>query len=154
MKRRSTRIIVFVLLSLTGIAFVPAGGADESILITWKTLTDVTFKERLNLQQRDFIKIPTFGASVKELEGKQVQIRGYMIPVSLPDDLYVISEKPMSSCFFCGSAGPETLMELEFKSKPRHFKTDEIRTLKGVLRLNADNPGRLCYRMTSVEVVE
>lgn len=117
-------------------------------------MTDVTFRERLNLQQRDFIKIPTFGPSVKELEGKQVQIKGYMIPVSLPDDIYVISEKPMSSCFFCGSAGPETLMELEFKSKPRRFKTDEIRTLKGTFELNVDNSDQLCYRMTSVEVVE
>lgn len=131
-----------------------AAGGGGAIRITWKTLTDVTFRERLNLQQRDFIKIPTFGSSVRELEGKQVQIKGYMIPVSLPDDIYVISEKPMSSCFFCGSAGPETLMELEFKSKPRRFKTDEIRTLKGVLQLNADNTDQLCYRMISVEVVE
>ena len=100
------------------------------------------------------MKIPTFGPTVRELEGKQVQIKGYMIPVSLPDDIYVISEKPMSSCFFCGSAGPETLMELEFKSKPRRFKTDEIRTLKGILQLNADRTDQLCYRMTSVEAVE
>ena len=152
MKRRIVLPVIFSLLSLTGRDFI-AAGPGEGIPITWKTLTDVTFRERLNAQ-RDFIKIPTFGSSVKELEGKQVQIKGYMIPVSLPDDIYVISEKPMSSCFFCGSAGPETLMALEFKSKPKRFKTDEIRTLKGILALNADNTDQLCYRMIAVEVVE
>lgn len=152
--RQRVAIAILFLLSLPGMSFMSAGGPGESIPITWKTLTDVTFRERLNLQQRDFMKIPTFGPAVRELEGKQVQIKGYMIPVSLPDDIYVISEKPMSSCFFCGSAGPETLMELEFKLKPRRFKTDEIRILKGILQLNADNPEQLCYRMTSVEVVE
>ncbi|ODS76961.1 MAG: hypothetical protein ABS46_18640 [Cytophagaceae bacterium SCN 52-12] len=152
--RRCIPVVVFALLSLPAVSFMPAGGSGESIPITWKTLTDVTFRERLNLQERNFMKIPTFGPTVRELEGKQVQIKGYMIPVSLPDDIYVISEKPMSSCFFCGSAGPETLMELEFKSKPRRFKTDEIRTLKGILQLNADRTDQLCYRMTSVEVVE
>lgn len=128
--------------------------SNDAIPITWKTLADVTFKERLSLQQKDFIKIPTFGPKVTQLEGKRVQIKGYMIPVSLPDELYVISEKPMSSCFFCGSAGPETLLELEFEKKPRRFKTDEIRTVSGVLQLNADDTERLCYRITSVEVVE
>lgn len=141
-------------LSFFWMSFVPSAGEDKGILITWKTLSDVTFREKLSLQQKDFIKIPAFGATVRELEGKRVQIRGYMIPVSIPDDLYVISEKPMSSCFFCGSAGPETLMELEFKGKTRRFKTDEIRTLSGVFGLNDSDTERLCYRLTSVEVVE
>lgn len=124
------------------------------IPVTWENLTDVSFKERFDPRKKNFIKLPTFGSEVRKLEGKRIRIRGYMIPVSLPDHLYVISEKPMSSCFFCGSAGPETLMELEFKETPRRFKTDEIRTLSGILELNATDTERLCYRITSVEVVE
>jgi len=127
---------------------------EKTIPITWETLTDVTFKTRLNLQSKEYIKIPDFGPSVKSLEGKRVEIRGYMIPVSIPDHKYVISAQPMTSCFFCGSAGPESVIELNFPQTPKRFKTDEIRTLSGVLELNANDPESLCYRLNSVELVK
>lgn len=127
---------------------------DKGILVTWKDLTDVTFRERFNIQKKELVKLPNFGRGVKNLEGKRIVIKGYMIPVSLPDDLYVISAKPMSSCFFCGSAGPETLIELSFHERNNRFKTDEVRTLSGILTLNDTDVERLCYQMTSVEVVE
>lgn len=149
--RRNFGALIPVLLTICHLSFT---GVEKGIPITWKTLTDVTFTTRLDLRKKEYIKIPAFGPSVTGLEGRRVQIKGYMIPVSIPDDIYVISEKPMSSCFFCGSAGPETLMELEFKKKPRRFKTDEIRTLSGVLELNNDDTERLCYRIVSVEIVE
>ncbi len=122
--------------------------------IGWRDLKEVTFKERFDVRQKNFYKIPAFGPSVKRLAGKRIVIKGYMIPVSLPDHLYVISENPMSSCFFCGSAGPETLMEVVFRRKEQRFKTDEIRTLNGVLELNETDQGRMIYLLTAAEVSE
>lgn len=153
MKRRN--VSWSLVIGVAGLLWTVAltGGIEKAIPVTWKALADVSFRERFNLGKKDFDKIPAFGPGVRELEGKRIQIKGYMIPVSIPDDLYVISEKPMTSCFFCGNAGPETLIELSFV-KPRRFKTDEIRTLSGILELNGTDVDRLCYRMVLVEVVE
>jgi len=148
MKKRSGLILVLIGCMLA----VTAG--ENAISITWDTLADVKFRERLNIKLKEYVKIPDFGPSVTALEGKRVQIRGYMIPVSIPDHKYVISAQPMTSCFFCGGAGPQSVIELDFRETPRRFKTDEIRTIAGVLELNPDDPERLCYRLSSAEMVK
>lgn len=126
----------------------------DAIPITWKTLTDVTFKRRFNQEVELYFLYPAFGPSVKALAGKKVSIRGYMIPVDEWGQRYVISAKPMAQCFFCGGAGPESLMELGFRRKGQRFKTDEIRTVKGILALNPDDIEHLNYILKEVEVVQ
>lgn len=125
-----------------------------AIPITWKTLTDITYTRKFNQKEEMYFMYPTFGSKVAGLEGKTVAIKGYMIPVDETGEFYVISAKPMAECFFCGGSGPESLIELDFKKKGRRFKTDEIRTVKGVLKLNPDDVEHLNYILTSVEVVK
>ena len=50
----------------------------------------------------------------------------------------------MASCFFCGAAGPETIVEVSFEEKPP-FKTDQIVTVTGILQLNANNVDHCNY---------
>lgn len=50
----------------------------------------------------------------------------------------------MASCFFCGGAGPETIIEVIFKKKPP-FKTDQIVEITGILELNADDVDHCNY---------
>ena len=95
---------------------------------------------------------PTFGPAVKSLEGKEVQIKGYMIPVD--ENIYVISSQPMAACFFCGGSGPESIIELQFSNKRQKFKTDEIRTVKGKLRLNPADIEHLNYILEGVQIVD
>ncbi len=144
--------LFLVLLLGTGGAFVSGAGKEE-IAITWETLTDITYTRKFNKQEEMYFMYPTFGNKVRMLEGKTVSIKGYMIPVDETGEFYVISAKPMAQCFFCGGSGPESLIELEFRKKGRRFKTDEIRTLKGVLKLNPEDVEHLNYILTSVEVV-
>ena len=61
--------------------------------------------------------------------------------------IFILSKGPMSSCFFCGVGGPETAIELEFISKPT-FKTDDIITVTGVLKLNSENVEHFNYILT------
>ena len=97
---------------------------------------------------------PTFGQSVKQLEGKEVKIKGYLIPVDEEQNIYVISAQPMAMCFFCGGAGPESIMELQLKNKKQRFKTDEVRTIKGKLALNPTDIEHLNYILKNAEVVD
>ncbi len=133
-------------------AFISNAGKEE-VAITWDTLTDITYTRKFNKQEEMYFMYPTFGDKVKALQGKTVSIKGYMIPVDETGEMYVISAKPMAQCFFCGGSGPESLIELDFRKKGRRFKTDEIRTIKGVLKLNPEDVEHLNYILTAVEVV-
>jgi hypothetical protein len=113
--------------------------------LTWKTLTDVTFKQIYMKQQDAYFWKPTFGPSVKTLEGQEVFISGYVIPVDYDDNYYVVSRYPFANCYFCGGGGPESVMELRFKGKNASYKTDDRKTFKGKLKLNADNIYEMNY---------
>jgi len=54
-------------------------------------------------------------------------------------------------CFFCGGAGPETVMEVEAR-EPIEYTADPI-TLKGTLHLNPDDINALMYKMTDARQV-
>lgn len=88
------------------------------------------------------------------MDGKVVQIRGYIIPVDVVQDYYVLSANPYSSCFFCGQAGPESVMEIQLKKSYDGLRMDKIVTFKGKLRLNADDIYQLNYVLEDAEVVE
>lgn len=119
--------------------------------ITWATLRDVKFTKKFNKEyELDFL-YPTFGASLQKLEGKFVEIKGYVIPVN--QTLYVLSAKPMAACFFCGGSGPESILQLNFTTKNR-FKTDQIITVKGKFRLNPDNVDDLNYILDDASLIQ
>ncbi|WP_200942790.1 hypothetical protein [Dyadobacter sp. Leaf189] len=59
----------------------------------------------------------------------------------------------MASCFFCGGAGPESIIELQFKNKKQKFKTDAVKFVKGKLLLNPTDVEHLNYILTEAEVV-
>jgi hypothetical protein len=137
----------FVLFSL--ISFV----ADEPQKISWEILKDVTFKKKWYEKESIFMLFPTFGPNVKKVENKTVLIKGYMVPVDPESNQYVLSAYPYSMCFFCGGAGPESVMGLKLK-KNRKFKTDEIHMFKGTLELNVNDIYELNYILTDAEVVD
>ncbi|QKX07031.1 hypothetical protein HN014_19645 [Aquimarina sp. TRL1] len=120
--------------------------------ITWKDLADVTFTEKFFPAYGEYFLYPSYGESVKKLENKQVVIRGYFLNIVPEENLYILSQKPMASCFFCGMAGPETAIEVQFKKK-QSFKTDDILSISGTLKLNADDIEHFNYILTDCKVV-
>lgn len=120
--------------------------------ITWKDLQDVRFKKRFNKQENMFFLYPEFGEKVKALAGKEVEIRGYMIPVNPSENIYVLSANPMAACFFCGGSGPESIIQLKLKQSKR-FITDDVWTVKGTLKLNVNNIDELNYILENTEPV-
>ncbi|MEM6633719.1 MAG: DUF3299 domain-containing protein [Bacteroidota bacterium] len=120
--------IVFVLQSLFSSAQV--------VPISWETLAEVTFDFKYIPEKNKLDSNPSFPAEVQALNGKKVQIRGYVIPMKADKKAYALSEFPNASCFFCGNAGLETVMELHTKNKRKSFKIDEVCTFTGTLRLS------------------
>lgn len=128
--------------SLSLVPHFTDGGIVE---LTWHTLTDVTFKEVYVSDLDMYYWKPTFGPGVKALEGKEVFITGYVIPVDYDENFYVISRYPYANCYFCGGGGPESVVDLRFSSKNRTYKTDERLTFKGKLKLNTSDIYQMNY---------
>ena len=81
--------------------------------------------------------IPKFPPILEsQYEGQEVTISGYLIPIDVEANTYALSKNPFTSCFFCGNAGPETVIELKFDKSPGRFATDTYVMIKGVLKLN------------------
>ena len=150
MKSVKISILLFCIVSL--FAFKPT---VEPVKLTWETLRDVTFKKKWYAEESIYMLHPTFGPSVQKLKNQQVSITGYILPVDLEANLYVLSAFPFSACFFCGGAGPETVMTLNFKKKDgKKFKTDERLTFTGTLKLNADDIYQMNYILDGAEIVK
>lgn len=113
--------------------------------ISWSVLMDISFKD-IYLEGEDmYVYFPVFTQKQRELENKQVTISGYIIPIDVELNQYVLSAYPFSACFFCGAAGPESVMAIYFAREGRTYKTDERVTLTGNLRLNETDIDELVY---------
>ena len=55
-------------------------------------------------------------------------------------------------CFFCGGAGPETVIEVE-TTEPIEYTADPI-TIRGKIALNDEDPNRLMYAMTGAVLLK
>ena len=120
----------------------------------WKTLSKITYTKEYDELLGFKVDKPVFSKDVKKLEEKEVTIRGYIIPVEgyKSHKEFVFSAFPYNMCFFCGGAGPETVMEV-YAAKPVEFTQEPI-TLKGVLKLNNEDINRLMYILEKAEQVE
>lgn len=127
--------------------------AQSPAVNVWKVLAKLTYKTEFNEELGMNIEIPVFSSQVQALEGKTIEVRGYIIPLEgyKSHQEFVFSAFPYSMCFFCGGAGPETVMEVEARH-PIVYTNDPI-TIKGTLRLNNEDINRLMYILTDATYV-
>ena len=134
------------------ILFFTPGWAQTKV--TWETLADVQFTDKYMKEEEAYYLYPHFGASVKALEGKEVFLEGHMLPIDPKEGIYILSMNPFASCFFCGQAGPESIVELKLKPGHPRFKMDQVIMIKGKLRLNQDDIYQCNYILEEAEVYD
>jgi hypothetical protein len=141
------KILFLLLIATSSAAFSQSSLKDN----TWKTLSRITFKKEYDEVLGLKIDVPVFGTEVKSMEGKEVTVKGYIIPTDgyKSQKEFVFSAFPYSMCFFCGGAGPETVMEVVSKEPIKY--TSEPVYLKGILRLNGKDVNRLIYSLEKAE---
>jgi hypothetical protein len=59
----------------------------------------------------------------------------------------------MSQCFFCGGAGPESIVEVNFARELPKFQIDDLVTVKGKLKLNIDDMDHVNFILTDAVVI-
>ncbi len=120
--------------------------------LDWGILADVEFEDHYSKEYKMNLLKAKFGDTVKPYDGKEVMLTGYMIPIDPMGTAYVLSRNPNSSCFFCGGAGPETIVGLRLDPKhTKRYKTDEYLTFKGKLILNELNEKQFTYMILDAE---
>ncbi len=118
----------------------------------WKTLSKITYKKEYDEFLGFKIDKPVFAESVEAMEGQEVTVKGYIIPVEgyKSHTEFIFSAYPYNMCFFCGGAGPETVMEVESIEDVEY--TAEQVVLRGKLKLNADDINRLMYLLVDATI--
>lgn len=120
----------------------------------WKTLSKITYKKQYDELMGFKIDIPVFSDAIKALEDTEVIVKGYIIPVEgyKSHNEFIFSAFPYNMCFFCGGAGPETVMEVITLEGIEY--TAEPIVLKGKLKLNAEDINRLMFQLVDGVMVE
>ena len=139
-----------VIWGIAWLSFWPSANAQD--FLSWEILADVSFTSDYSETWGIDVLTAQFGEIVSSLEGQEVVLSGYMIPMDAMGTSYVLSRNPNASCFFCGGAGPETIVGLQLQ--PEHIKryrTDAYLTFKGVLRLHSSNERQMNYMLEAAE---
>ncbi|WP_235298162.1 hypothetical protein [Portibacter marinus] len=121
---------------------------------TWKTLGKITYKKEYDELMGFKVDVPVFSDDIKAMEGKEITIKGYIIPVEgyKSHKEFIFSAYPYNMCFFCGGAGPETVMEVS-ASEPVKYTAEQVE-LKGTLTLNDSDVNRLMYILTDAKQIK
>jgi hypothetical protein len=139
-------VIVCFLLLWTGLE---QASAQKNI---WQTLSKVEWYMKFSKVYNAEVEFPIFSREVKALAGKEIIVKGYILPMDTEDGSIVLSALPWQNCFFCGGSGIETVMTV-FLKKKRRFHMDEV-TLKGILELNDGEEGLIYILRNASEHVE
>ena len=153
------RALRYTLLFLTLCISVSAIGQDTPTppvkkKSLWKTLGKITYKKKYDELMGFKIDIPVFSEPIKKLDGQIVEVKGYIIPIEgyKSHKEFILSAFPYNMCFFCGGAGPETVMEVE-AIEGIEYSAEQV-VLRGKLTLNDDDINRLMYLLTEATIVD
>lgn len=130
----------------------PSQKTDAWLTLSMVTIENNVFDPNLGYAQPKI----TLSPIVKAMDGKEIEISGYIIPLSgkKAQPHFMLSRYPESMCFFCGAAGPESAMQVFMKDKKKvAYSKDKIK-VKGILRVNAIDAANLIYTLDNAVTVK
>lgn len=119
----------------------------------WQKFTKVTFRSEYDKSVGYHVQYPVFTPEIKALNGKTIIVKGYIVPMNETKGYFALSLYPYQTCYFCGGAGIETVIEVFSKAKVK--PTTQQVTLRGRLKLNDfDIMNHLIYIIEDAELVK
>lgn len=121
----------------------------------WKTLASLTIQKEFDEFTGMEVHKPTFFPNVLQLEGEEIVVEGYIIPLTgkRAQSHYMFSAYPVNMCFFCGKAGPESVMQVFMKDAEKVNYTEERITVKGIFKINRDLTQQMFYNLENAQVL-
>jgi len=122
----------------------------------WNTLAMVNLESKFDDMMGMVIKTATPTAIAETLNGKEIEIRGYIIALAAKTELshFMYSRYPQNMCFFCGAAGPESAMQVFMKSGEKVDYTPDKVIIKGTLTIQKGDPSGLIYTLSDAEFIK
>lgn len=138
--------------------FTNSFGLSESFIqsrpdtLSWKLLGVIKYIKKPNKDFPEGVMYPIINSTLKEKNKKKIVMSGFIIPVD--NVTYALSKNVFASCFFCGQAGPETIMGIKFKGTTPRLKTDQYVTLEGTFRYNDSDVDDWIYHIDDAVIVK
>lgn len=120
--------------------FIVSTAFSQDKFDAWNEFAKTKFEPKYYEKLGEYLFYPNFPDNIKALEGKEITMEGFYVPFAPEEGNYIILSKyPMSQCFFCGGGGPESIAEVTFKGSTPKFQVDDLITVRGKLKLNAND---------------
>ena len=118
----------------------------------WELLSEVEVIRVYDKFLEQEVEKPAFSELLLGRDETEIGLEGFVIPLNegAASDYFVLSRFPYQSCFFCGNAGPETVVEV-YANEQLSLQDQRVR-VKGILHLNEDDPLHLYYIMKDCTV--
>ena len=118
----------------------------------WKILAQVTFETKVDAEGYE-VPFPVFKEGVKKIDKTVISLKGYIIPLEQfrNQKYFMFSSLPFNNCFFCGGAGPETVVEVYAVDKVPF--TNKLIEVKGTIELNNTDPNHHMYIMRNAKII-
>lgn len=120
--------------------------------LSWKLLGQINYKKKTTADYPEGVMFPIVNAALKAKNKKPIVMSGFIIPIDNKN--YALSKNVFASCFFCGQAGPETIMGIKFKNPGMKLKTDQYVTLTGTFRYNDNDVDDWIYHVENAVIVK
>ena len=130
----------------------PAVNTAVSDTLTWKLLGQIKYMKKASPDYPEGVMFPVINPTLKAKNKKPIVMSGFIIPIDNKN--YALSKNVFASCFFCGQAGPETIMGIKFKNPGMKLKTDQYVTLSGTFRYNDSDANDWIYHIDNAVITK
>ena len=120
--------------------------------LSWKLLGQIKYVKKPSDDYPEGVMYPVINSTLKAKNKKPIVMSGFIIPID--NKTYALSKNVFASCFFCGQAGPETIMGIKFKNPEIRLKTDQYVTLQGNFRYNDNDVDDWIYHIENAVIVK
>ena len=125
---------------------------NVSDTLTWKLLGQIKYLKKASPDYPEGVMYPVINPTLKAKNKKPIVMSGFIIPIDNKN--YALSKNVFASCFFCGQAGPETIMGIKFKNPGIKLKTDQYVTLTGTFRYNDSDVNDWIYHIDNAVITK
>lgn len=97
-----------------------------------------------------------FTEMIQALDGTEIELPGFIVPLEGKNKQkhLFFSLYPYANCFFCGNAGPETVIEVEMDGDNYLEYTDEQIKIKGIFRFIPADMQSVMFKLEQAKLIE
>lgn len=147
---------IFITIFFFSFLFLQNGIAQKDNV--WNTLFLIKFERPSGDETSPFATAGTgkFISMIEAMNGSEIELKGYIIPLDgqKAQSHFMFSAYPFAACFFCGKAGPESVMEVFMADNKKVEFSEKPITIKGKFKFLPNRMEEVMYQLEFAELVK